>query len=102
MPAMVQIFVVVTAAVLVGKLKPGVPGLKLKQSSEAAGSNYFPPLAYINIVTVVVATALYAVLVTPGPGLQAVAYNYVVCGSQIFFIWFCNWVRDKLLSVEFA
>ena len=82
----------VTAATVAGKLRPGVPGLKLKQSSEAAGSAYFPPLAYINIITVVAATGLYAVLVTPGPGLQHLAYNYVVCGSQILFIWFCNWV----------
>ncbi|DBA95650.1 hypothetical protein WJX82_007031 [Trebouxia sp. C0006] len=85
------IFVVVTAATVAGKLRPGVPGLKLKQSSEAAGSAYFPPLACINIITVVAATGLYAVLVSPGPGLQHLAYNYVVCGSQIFFIWFCNW-----------
>ena len=87
-----QIFVLVTAAVLVGKLRPGVPGLKLKQSSEAAGSSYFPPLAYINIITVVVASALYAVLLSPGPGLQRLVYNYVVCGSQVLFVWFCNWV----------
>jgi len=90
--ALLQIFVLVTAATVAGKLKPGVPGFKLKQSSEAAGSAYFPPLAYINIITVVAATGLYAVLVTPGPGLQHLAYNYVVCGSQILFIWFCNWV----------
>ena len=88
----------VTAATFVGKLRPGVPGLKLKQSSEAAGSSYFLPLAYINLITVVAATGLYAALFVPHIGLQQVVYNYVVCGSQILFIWFCNWVsRDTAL-----
>ena len=89
-------FVLVTFATVRGKLKPGVPGIKLKQSSEAAGSNNFPLLAYINIVTVVVATVLYTILFVPAIGIQEMVYNYVVCGSQIVFIWFCNWVRNLL------
>lgn len=90
-----QVFVLVTAATIAGKLRPGVPGIKLKQSSEAAGSAYFPTLAYINIVTVTVGTILYAVLFIPGVGLQQLVYNYVVCGSQILFLWFCNWVSSR-------
>ena len=91
-----QIFAVVTYATLAGKLTPGAPRLKLKQSSEAAGSNHFPPLAYINVFTVIAATGLYAFLVVPGPGLQPEVYNYVVCGSRLLLIWFGNWVSNKL------
>ena len=91
----------VTAATLCGKLRPGVPGLKLKQSSEAAGSSYFPPLAYINIITVVAATGLYAALFVPHIGLQQVVYNYVVCGSQILFVWFCNWVSVNMSTIKY-
>ena len=89
-----QIFVLVTFATVTGKLRPGIPGIKLKQSSEAAGSNNFPLLAYINIITVVAATVLYSILFIPAVGLQELVYNYVMCGSQIVFIWFCNWVRS--------
>ena len=89
-------FVLVTCAAITGKLKPGVPGIKLKQSSEAAGSSNFPLMAYINIITVAVATVLYTILFVPTIGIQEVVYNYVVCGSQVVFIWFCNWVRHLL------
>ena len=99
---LLQIFVLIMAATIAGKLNPGMPTFKLKQSCEAAGSTHFPPLAYLNIFAVVTATVLYLLLLLPGPGVQHAVYNYLVCGLQVVFIWFCNWVRsnfeyDKLI-----
>ena len=93
--SLVQIFTLITVATIAGKLRPGASTLKLKQSCEAAGSNHIPPLAYLNILIVIVTTGLYAVLVVPGLGVQRAAYNYLVCGLQVLFIWFCNWVSHK-------
>ena len=90
---------------LVLRLDPSKYTMKLKRSSEAAGNtSAFPAFAWANIAIVVCATIFYGVLMIPACNVIHQSTGYIVLGSQIFMVWFANWVSGfcLLLSASLA
>ena len=83
---------------LVLRLDPSKYTMKLKRSSEAAGNtSAFPAFAWANIAIVVCATIFYGVLMIPACNVIHQSTGYIVLGSQIFMVWFANWVSGFCL-----
>ena len=83
---------------LVLRLDPSKYTMKLKRSSEAVGNtSAFPAFAWANIAIVVCATIFYGVLMIPGCNVIHQSTGYIVLGSQIFMVWFANWVSSSCL-----
>ena len=90
---------------LILRLDPSKYTMKLKRSSEAVGNtSAFPAFAWANIAIVVCFTIFHGVLMSPGCNVIHQSTGYIVLGSQIFMVWFANWVSGccLLLSASLA